>query len=475
MKNNPKIVNNHFSLGSAFYDIAKPAQFPNHILRFRNDRAAKPIGFDHLADDKWIDYFGKFNKYPGVNHDPLALKYHGHQFGHYNPELGDGRGFLLAQILDKKNNLWDLGTKGSGQTKYSRGGDGRLTLKGAVRELLATEFLSALGVATSQTLSIIETEEELQRNDEPSPTRSAVLVRRSNGHIRIGTFQRLAYLNEQDNIEKLLYYLRDNYFSHINKNNNRTVLIETIFLECVKKIATSLGKIIISGFVHGVLNTDNFNVTGEVFDFGPWRFIQYANQNFTAAYFDYNGRYSFGKQPEAALWALTQLGKSLNKLINEKRIIEILNQFSTTFHLSLKNHFCWRIGIQDIDSTSLNEIMNTLLKESEKHKIEYASFFYDFYGGQDAVKDCLGTNYGNKYKFQGFSKVTNILRDTQSLKGASEKRKILDKNRENMLIEEVEEIWNHIDQNNNWSFLYKKINEVRKLGDFLKSQKLVNF
>ena len=240
-----------------------------------------------------------------MNHDPLALKYHGHQFGQYNSELGDGRGFLLAQFLDKNKNLWDLGTKGSGQTKYSRGGDGRLTLKGAIRELLATEFLSALGVATSQTLSIIETEEKLQRNDEPSPTRSAVLVRRSNGHIRIGTFQRLAYLNQLDNLEILIDYLRDNYFTHINKSSNRDVFIETIFLECVKKIATSMGKIIISGFVHGVLNTDNFNVTGEVFDFGPWRFIQYANQNFTAAYFDHNGRYSFGRQPEAALWALT--------------------------------------------------------------------------------------------------------------------------------------------------------------------------
>ena len=475
MKINSKVVNNHFSLGNAFYEIAKPAQFPNHILRFRNNRAAKPIGLDNLTDDEWINYFGKFTKYPGVNHNPLALKYHGHQFGHYNPELGDGRGFLLAQILDKKNNLWDLGTKGSGQTKYSRGGDGRLTLKGAVRELLATEFLSALGVATSQTLSIIETEECLQRNDEPSPTRSAVLVRRSNGHIRIGTFQRLAYLNEQDNLEKLLDYLRDNYFTHINENSSRAVFVETIFLECVKKIATSMGKIIISGFVHGVLNTDNFNVNGEVFDFGPWRFIQYANKNFTAAYFDYNGRYSFGKQPEAALWALTQLGKSLNKLISEKRIVEILNEFSKNFHLSLKNHFCWRIGIQDIDSKSLNEIMNILLNESEKHKIEYASFFYDFFGGQDAVIDCLKSKYGSKYKVQEFSKVTNILKDTRSLKGSSKKRKTLVKNRENMLIEEVEKIWKQIDQNNNWNFLYKKINKVRKLGDFLESQKLVNF
>ena len=186
MINKAKVANSNYNLGDSFYHIATPAKFPRHILRYRNDRAAKLLDLDQLNDNEWIKYFGKFEKLPGCLHEPLALKYHGHQFGYYNPDLGDGRGFLLAQILDKNNILWDLGTKGSGQTKYSRGGDGRLTLKGALRELLATEFLTALGVSTSQTFSIIETAEELQRNDEPSPTRSAVLVRRSNSHIRIG-------------------------------------------------------------------------------------------------------------------------------------------------------------------------------------------------------------------------------------------------------------------------------------------------
>ena len=223
MKNQPKPVNTHFNLGKDFFDVATQAQFPDHILRFRNNRSAQIIGLDNLSDEEWIDYFGKFNRYPGVVHAPLALKYHGHQFGHYNSDLGDGRGFLLAQFLDKNKLLWDLGTKGSGQTNFSRGGDGRLTLKGAVRELLATEFLSALGVPTSQTLSIIETGENLERNDEPSPTRSAALVRRSNSHVRIGTFQRLAYFNENENIEKLLRHVTKNYFFSKNMMHLRAV------------------------------------------------------------------------------------------------------------------------------------------------------------------------------------------------------------------------------------------------------------
>ena len=118
----------------------------------------------------------------------------------YNPDIGDGRGFLFAQLRDGDGRLLDLGTKGSGQTPYSRFGDGRLTLKGGVREVLATEMLEALGVETSKTFSLIETGEALERNDEPSPTRSAVLVRLQHSHIRIGTFQRLAYARARPTI-----------------------------------------------------------------------------------------------------------------------------------------------------------------------------------------------------------------------------------------------------------------------------------
>ncbi len=127
----------------------------------------------------------------------LALRYHGHQFRAYNPNLGDGRGFLFAQLREAgSGRLLDLATKGSGLMPWSREGDGRLTLKGGVREVFAAEMLQALGVNTSKAFSLIETGEELTRNDEPSPTRSAVLVRLSHSHMRIGTFQRFSHLGE---------------------------------------------------------------------------------------------------------------------------------------------------------------------------------------------------------------------------------------------------------------------------------------
>lgn len=156
-------------LGEAFYDPVSAADFPETRLRFRNDRAAAEVGLDTLSDAEWLAHFGRFQPMPGSLDPPLALRYHGHQFRVYNPDIGDGRGFLFAQLRDDRGRLMDLGTKGSGQTPWSRFGDGRLTLKGGVREILATEMLEALGVRTSRTFSLIETGEALERGDEPSP------------------------------------------------------------------------------------------------------------------------------------------------------------------------------------------------------------------------------------------------------------------------------------------------------------------
>jgi len=154
----------HALLGPEFYDPVEAASFPSHILRHRDQRWAARIGLDGLSDAEWIEHMGRFVPLAGSFPEPLALRYHGHQFRNYNPDLGDGRGFLFAQMHDLVDGrLLDLGTKGSGRTPWSRGGDGRLTLKGGVREILATSMLEALGVYTSKSLSLVETGEALER------------------------------------------------------------------------------------------------------------------------------------------------------------------------------------------------------------------------------------------------------------------------------------------------------------------------
>jgi uncharacterized protein YdiU (UPF0061 family) len=183
------------ALGPDFSDPVRPAEFPRRDLRFRNQRAAASVGLDTLNHDEWLAAFARFEALPENQPEPLAMRYHGHQFMTYNPDLGDGRGFLFAQVREAgSGRLLDLATKGSGTTPWSRGGDGRLTLKGGVREVLAASLLEALGVPTSRAFCLVETGEALMRGDEPSPTRSSVLTRLSHSHIRFGTFQRQAYL-----------------------------------------------------------------------------------------------------------------------------------------------------------------------------------------------------------------------------------------------------------------------------------------
>ncbi len=194
----------HADLGEGFYDPVEPADFPMRVVRYRDRRWAARIGLGELDEAAFEKHFARFLPLPENYPHPLALRYHGHQFQVYNPEIGDGRGFLFAQAYDEKDRLLDLATKGSGRTPWSRTGDGRLTLKGGVREVLATRMLEALGVYTSKSFALFETGEPLVRGDEPSPTRSSVLTRLSHSHIRIGTFQRFAAFGDAMRIERLV-------------------------------------------------------------------------------------------------------------------------------------------------------------------------------------------------------------------------------------------------------------------------------
>ena len=192
-------------LGSEFADPVQPAEFPAARERFWNARAATTVGLGDLDAGERARHFAKFEALPTNQREPLAMRYHGHQFRVYNPDLGDGRGFLFAQLREAgAGRLLDFGTKGSGRTPWSRGGDGRLTLKGGVREVLATAMLEALGVPTSRSFALYETGEALERNDEPSPTRGAVLTRLSYSHIRFGSFQRHAALERPELIQTLM-------------------------------------------------------------------------------------------------------------------------------------------------------------------------------------------------------------------------------------------------------------------------------
>ncbi|MBN9318902.1 MAG: YdiU family protein, partial [Caulobacterales bacterium] len=298
------------ALGPDFSDPVRPADFPEAIPRVFNARAAATVGLDALTDAERSAHFHRFEPLPDNQPQPVAMRYHGHQFRSYNPQLGDGRGFLFAQLREAgTGRLLDLATKGSGQTPWSRQGDGRLTLKGGVREVLAATMLEALGVPTSRAFALFETGEALMRGDEPSPTRSAVLTRLSHSHIRFGVFQRQAYFDRPDLIGVLVDHAVETYFPHRADAPDRAI---ALLEEAVARTARLVARWMAAGFVHGVLNTDNMVVTGESFDYGPWRFLPRNDPTFTAAYFDSSGLYAFGRQPGTAFWNLQQFAGCLD-------------------------------------------------------------------------------------------------------------------------------------------------------------------
>ncbi len=443
-----------FDLGEDYGDAVRAAAFPKTLLRVRNDRAAASVGLETLTDAEWITHFGRFEPLPGQP-GPVAMRYHGHQFRTYNPDIGDGRGFLAAQLRDDRGRLLDLGTKGSGQTPWSRAGDGRLTLKGGVREVLAAVMLESLGVPTSRAFSLIETGEDLERGDEPSPTRSAVLARLSHSHIRFGTFQRAAYLGRADMVEVLVEHARSLYHPGVAAGDAPG------FLRAVVEASARLtARWIAAGFVHGVLNTDNLNVTGESFDYGPWRFLPHYEPGFTAAYFDQTGLYAFARQPEAVFWALTQLGGALKLVADAGPLTEALNGFGPAYIRELRAAFLARLGVQGLGEAADQRLLDAtlaMLRENGE-ALRWEPLFFDWFGGFASSARALQGPRGKLYQGEAFDAFRFAL-----FEHAPDRPERLEApmfaaaEPEEMLIDEVEAIWAAIEADDEWGPLHAKL------------------
>jgi len=459
-------------LGESFYDPVQPASFPKAVLRYRNQEWAERIGLGELSPEEWQKSFWGFEPLPENLPQPLALRYHGHQFLHYNPDLGDGRGFVYAQVQHgaSQKNL-DLGTKGSGQTPWSRQGDGRLTLKGAVREALATSFLEAVGVNTSKTFSIFETGEHLQRGDEPSPTRSAVLTRLSHGHVRIGTFQRLAHLKDKNGIENLLNFCIRHYSPTadteeiLRSAQNEAPPAVGFFHNVCRATAKTTARWMMAGFVHGVLNTDNINITGESFDYGPYRFLPYYDTQFVAAYFDREGLYAFGRQPYIMIWNLQQLMECLSLVCPDRDKLEDgIAIFQEEFSSETFRFFLQRLNLSDDSLENTEKLFLATLQFLEKSGMPFEHFFFDWNGGMNSEDRARNSDRQNFYKGPEFEEFLRALKpmtcnNTAVLADGYFKRP----EPAHLIIDEIEKIWNAIDTKDDWSLFNHKLRDLEKL------------
>ena len=443
-------------LGAELADAVTPAPFPAQIIRHRNDRAAATVGLETLSDEEWRACFARFEPLPENQAQPLAMRYHGHQFRVYNPDLGDGRGFLYAQLRAGgpeagRGRLLDLGTKGSGKTPWSRGGDGRLTLKGGVREVLATAMLEALGVPTSKSFSLIETGEALDRNDEPSPTRGAVLTRLSHSHIRFGSFQRHAAMERPELIGLLIDHVVETYYPQLgNAENRAAALLDAV----TAKSADLTSRWMAAGFVHGVLNTDNMNINGESFDYGPYRFLPKNDPNFTAAYFDHSGLYSFGRQPEAVFWNLRQLAGAFTLVSEAEPLIDALNRFSGHYREALSGALIMRLGLKPADSDADVDLANAAFRALAEggETLRWEPFFFDWFGGPASETRAMAGPRAALYGGEAFLAFRALLDSREP----DRPERLADPyfarpDPEELLYDQIEALWAAIAERDDWS------------------------
>jgi uncharacterized protein YdiU (UPF0061 family) len=451
------------NLGGDYYDIVAAAEFPEHRLRFRNNRLLPLLGLerDRVTDDHFIEAFGLFESVRPL----LALRYHGYQFGQYNPDLGDGRGFLYGQTRGIDGYLYDFGTKGSGRTPHSRTADGRLTLKGGVREVLAAEALHQLGVTTSRCLSLIETGESLWRGDEPSPTRSSVMVRFSRSHIRFGTFERLHYFQRADLIAKLLDHVIAIYYPHLDSRSPEKYIL--FYAELVQRVAQLAAQWMAAGFCHGVLNTDNMSITGESFDYGPYAFIPTYNLDFTAAYFDYSGRYCYGNQPGICKLNLDLLQVPLRMVADKSELEAGLNQFPEYYYAAYRQLMIQKLGFVELSDPDAEELVGQTVRLLQETQIGYHAFFAELtelfnpQWREKAENVLQGASFSLLEWEQWRKFYYHLLNELSRAEMEKMRDRLNFHNPKTALLRPIiEEVWEAIAQEDNWQPFYDLLNRI---------------
>src|SRR5450755_2730323 len=272
---------------------------------------------------------------------PIAMAYAGHQFGHFVPQLGDGRAILLGEVIDADGVRRDIQLKGSGPTPFSRRGDGRAALGPVLREYIVSEAMATLGIPTTRSLAAVVTGENVMRE---TPLPGAVLTRIASSHIRVGTFQYFAARGDTEGVRRLADHVIARHFPQAaNADRPYHALLEGVIARQAQLIARWL----LVGFIHGVMNTDNSSISGETIDYGPCAFMDAYDPATVFSSIDEQGRYAYANQPRIALWNLTRLAECLlplfsdqqDKAIEEAQLVlgGFAEAFTATYQAGLRN------------------------------------------------------------------------------------------------------------------------------------------
>lgn len=352
-----------------YYEIIDPYKFSNPQLIYLNK---------NLIDDLQLD-FSQFN-HPNIakilagssiheSSRPIAIAYAGHQFGNFVSQLGDGRAILLGEIIDKKNQFYDLQLKGSGPTKFSRRGDGFATLASAIRELIIGESLHYLNVPTTRILSLSLTNSPVFRE---VVNHGAVMSRLLFSQLRVGSFEYLASRHDKVGLQKLVDFAIDRHYLVIKNSTNKVL---EFFAKVVENQAILIAKWQSLGFIHGVMNTDNMSIAGQSLDFGPCAFLDEYDDKKVFSAIDKYGRYSFGNQPKIAQWNLWILLNSLALIFDDhQQGLVILDKFITQYEDNYYKLMSQKLGFKN---KIVKELVDDFLKILKKNHADYTKSFRD--------------------------------------------------------------------------------------------------
>ncbi|GAB2680896.1 protein adenylyltransferase SelO [Aliiglaciecola aliphaticivorans] len=338
------------------------------VLALYNEQLAEDIELknEFSQPETLFDALFKADGYFNLN--AVAQKYGGHQFGGWNPDLGDGRGVLLAEVVTQKQGSWDLHLKGAGKTPYSRFGDGRAVLRSTIREYLASEALHSLGIPTSRALCLIASKETVYREQ---PETGAMLIRACQSHIRFGHFEYFYQTKQLDKLDKLFTYtLQKHYPWSINHENPHYSMLEQIVLSTADLIA----KWQAFGFCHGVMNTDNMSIHGITFDFGPYAFLDTFDPEYICNHSDHNGRYAFDQQPGVALWNLNALAHAFTPYLSIEQIKQALTQYETRLQIHYAELMGAKFGFKKVTNDDM-KLVNQWLALLAQDKRDYTQSF----------------------------------------------------------------------------------------------------
>ena len=366
----PKFDNSYSRLPSAFFTEIQAAPIAQPVLLAFNEPLARELGFEPelLSSPDLAQYFCG-NKNLSGSH-PIALAYSGHQFGHFNPRLGDGRALLLGEVITPKGQRFDLQLKGSGPTPYSRSGDGKSALGPVIREYLVSEAMHWLGIPTTRALAAVLTNELVEREQSRA---GAIFTRVASSHIRVGTFEHFASRKETSHLQQLLNYTIERHYPELNQSTQPVLDFLNAFAERHLALVAEWMRV---GFIHGVMNTDNTAISGETLDFGPCAFMEEYRHDQVFSSIDHQGRYAFNNQGPIACWNIMALTNCLVPLIDSDLKVaigkaqEFVDSLLPLFEKKWLESMSKKLGLLNVTPTD-RELIQDWLKLLEDLKLDF--------------------------------------------------------------------------------------------------------